>query len=440
MTCSTHAASASLLSIITSVGSKRCAPFFFYCLLNRYFSSYIRVVLTLTGFVVFVCVFCSPCGKRYQSKSSVRDLVSDQFRPEDYGPAFTVPTSSSASNTVSRRSRRWKAVDTNTPFARALRSLPKVSDRPERTYCGLVRMPVTCLLPSSHDMALDRTVKHAVPSDVAVTSRSSPASADPLLRQRLFKRRLFGCTPVDAVTGEALPQVQLMYPGQAPPPVDTGVKATKPPRPTSAPTLPNQQQLQQQQQTQRHMSQPVRPSGSSAMSSGSMPSAPHLIASSSSRHPTPSPGPPSHPHSRAIRPMQAGHPGMAAHPMARPGPPRPNHATSQSLSTQGRPQPRATHAAGWSASSHPGPPPRAVQPRPAAPVPRGPQPHGRGPVLLPANQSHGASAPGETVPYFQVNGICEHLNIPPHLTDLDIQKQEEKVLELHRKLQQATAR
>lgn len=62
------------------------------------------------------------------------------------------------------------------------------------------------------------------------------------------------------------------------------------------------------------------------------------------------------------------------------------------------------------------------------------------PMHVPSSGPPPPASEETAVPYFHVNGIREHLDIPAHLTDLDIQKQEEKVRELMRKLQQAAAR
>eukprot|EP00117_Sycon_ciliatum_P010499 scpid59876/ scgid12380/ len=185
-----------------------------------------------------------PSAKGYQTKSSIRDLVDEKFRPEDYGPALrnvsansssTSASKSCATGTSGRKGRKWRAIDTNTPFARALRTLPKAVERPDRTYCGLVRMPVTCLLPASHDMALDRDMPHVPPkplpkpaassdgvsSTVASSNISTPhavpssngVAAGSMIPpvQRFHTHRLFGCVPIDVATGESVPKVQLLY-------------------------------------------------------------------------------------------------------------------------------------------------------------------------------------------------------------------------------------
>lgn len=107
---------------------------------------------------------------------------------------------------TTRRSRGKRSVDLNTPFARALKSLPKNIDRPERTYCGLVRQPVTCLLPRSHDIHLAKK---------APTRPSALTSALPVPRQVHYERRLYGTPAIDSSSG--LPSVNLAYVGKPPP-------------------------------------------------------------------------------------------------------------------------------------------------------------------------------------------------------------------------------
>ncbi|XP_065194509.1 uncharacterized protein LOC135825811 isoform X2 [Sycon ciliatum] len=163
----------------------------------------------------------SPCGKRFRSRLQVREFLGEAFNPAEFdfhathAAGYVPPARTSSSSgggggagkphRASAQSRAPRHNDSR--LARAVKNLQHqrpISRQPqlERNYCGLVRQPVTCLLPQSHDMVLAKCAPASTAQKTTLHLRDS---------QWMHEQRLHHLHPVDGLTGEAVPVEQLAF-------------------------------------------------------------------------------------------------------------------------------------------------------------------------------------------------------------------------------------
>lgn len=119
--------------------------------------------------------YYSPDGQKFRSKPQLQahfgadlDLTNFDFRTGGEIPSGKKKRSTRASS----------------PRLRSMKGLPKNKTPPTRVICGLVRQPVTCVLPQSHDF------RKTTPPDLSLRLGSQPFR--PLPQQRYSMKRLEG--------------------------------------------------------------------------------------------------------------------------------------------------------------------------------------------------------------------------------------------------------
>lgn len=121
----------------------------------------------------FFFVFDSPDGQKFRSKPQLQAHFGDKLdlTEFDFRTGGHIPTG-----------KKKRTTRAGSPRLRAMRGLPKNKTPPSRVICGLVRQPVTCVLPQSHDF------RKTTPPDISMKTDVQPLK--PLPQQRFCMKRL----------------------------------------------------------------------------------------------------------------------------------------------------------------------------------------------------------------------------------------------------------
>ena len=118
-------------------------------------------------------LFSSPDGQKFRSKPQLQAHFGDKLDLTD----FDFRTGGQIPSGKKKRSTR-----AGSPRLRSMKGLPKNKTPPSRVICGLVRQPVTCVLPQSHDF------RKTTPADILLRESGQPLK--PLPQQRFCMKRL----------------------------------------------------------------------------------------------------------------------------------------------------------------------------------------------------------------------------------------------------------
>ena len=177
-----------------------------------------RLLLQVEGFSransVSIRVSSSPEGRKFRSKPQLQLHFGDtiDLTDFDFRTGERISSRKRRQPTQSNAGGGGGVVVASQP--KIMKPPPENRSAPTRVICGLVRQPVTCVLPQSHDF------RKSTPANLA--ERFSGQTLKPVPQQRLCERSLTGKKVIDMWGKEVKPEKRRMKEPRAPLPLPSG--------------------------------------------------------------------------------------------------------------------------------------------------------------------------------------------------------------------------